>query len=458
MTAPWKSEVERPNGWFSRSLRSLTETYFSGRRPKGGVAGISEGALSLGGEHLTWEGTIDLRSPRRIPDAFAASLGGAEVQLNDILIVKDGATTGKTAFVSSLPERAFVNEHVFVVRPNEDALPKYLFYWLWSHQGFKQIMLDFRGTAQGGIGRTFVDKVSVPWVPVESQQKIVASIDAMFAEISDGEEDLRRAVQELATYRKALLKAAVTGELTSDWRTNSAELVRRGAETWPADLGKPGRVPEPSPAQESAKWSLPASWSWSQVGHAAFVTKLAGFEYTKHVKYAENGDLPVLKAENAGPDGFRETAYSRVHSDTVRMLTRSRLRGGEVLVVFVGAGTGNVAAVPHNEEFFLGPNIGMMRPAPWLNPRYLELFLRSPLGRALLLASMKAVAQPSLSMTTIRQTPLALPSRSEQDVIVARVDAAMAAADELPLQAQASKARALRQTILSAAFRGELAQ
>ena len=129
-------EGELPIGWQWRTLRSLTADYFSGKRPKGGVAGIDEGPLSLGGEHLRWNGTIDLTTPRRIPEPFADTMRGSELAPDDILIVKDGATTGKTAFVRNLPERAFVNEHVFVLRPSEEVLPRYLFYWLWSQPGF----------------------------------------------------------------------------------------------------------------------------------------------------------------------------------------------------------------------------------------------------------------------------------------------------------------------------------
>ena len=57
-----------------------------------------------------------------------------------------------------------------------------------------------------------------------------------------------------------------------------------------------------------------AAPQWLQIGTFAFVTKLAGFEYTKFVHYDELGDLPVLKAENAGPNGFHATEFSRVAS------------------------------------------------------------------------------------------------------------------------------------------------
>ena len=89
------------------------------------------------------------------------------------------------------------------------------------------------------------------------------------------------------------------------------------------------------------------------MGEFAFVTKLAGFEYTKYVRYADDGDLLVIKAENAGPNGYRVTDYSHVHASSVAKLTRSKLVGGELLMVFVGAGTGNVAIVPQEQRFFL---------------------------------------------------------------------------------------------------------
>ena len=178
------------------------------------------------------------------------------------------------------------------------------------------------------------------------------------------------------------------------------------------------------------------------------------------VRYDDDGDLRVIKAENAGLQGFKTTNYSRVKAETVAELERSRLHGGELLMVFVGAGTGNVAIVPDGEEFFLGPNIGMMRvETGFVMPRYVELFLRSPIGKSLATAAMKAVAQPSLSMGTIRQIPILLPPRAEQEEARDRLERALGAAQdcEADIRDNQTSASALRQSVLAAAFRGELA-
>ena len=51
----------------------------------------------------------------------------------------------------------------------------------------------------------------------------MARIDELFTEIADGEAALARARDDLDTWRRALLKAAVTGELTREWRETQSQ-------------------------------------------------------------------------------------------------------------------------------------------------------------------------------------------------------------------------------------------
>lgn len=329
--------------------------------------------------------------------------------------------------------------------------------------------------------------------PLPEQHRIVAKIEELFSELDAGTASLTRARAQLKTYRQALLKAAFEGKLTAPWRASNPDklespetLLSRirkerdarfaaALDDWQTALSewraggevgdrpsKPRRNPDPEPPtshQIDHMVALPDTWQWIQIADFAFVTKLAGFEYTKHVQYDPNGDLPVLKAENAGPLGFRQTEYSLVRSESVAMLKRSFLEGGELLMVFVGAGTGNVGIVPNDQQYFLGPNIGMIRiEATGLLPRYLELFLRSPLGSELKLSSVKAVAQPSLSMETIRQIPVAIPSPHEQSEIIEVLDSQLEHVDRVEDEIATALTRitALRQSILKKAFSGQL--
>lgn len=327
--------------------------------------------------------------------------------------------------------------------------------------------------------------------PLPIQRAIVAKIEELFSSLDSGIADLKKTQEQLKVYRQAVLKKAFEGELTKEWRVRQSSLPsaedlleqieegrnsfyqnqmtewKEGAKIW-MDSGKRGKKPAkprpltvpdpPNAGHNEKKWDIPKKWIWTQIGSICFVTKLAGFEYTDYVNYDQNGDLPVIKAENAGLNGFKITDFSKVKSESVKMLTRSQIFGGELLIVFVGAGTGQVAMVPLNQRYFLGPNIGMARPYFKLNSKYLELFLQSAYGKSLMMSAVKAVAQPSLSMGTIRQAPIAFPSILEQDEIVKEIGTRLSVCDNVAAEINKSleSSQALRQSILKKAFEGKL--
>ena len=154
----------------SKSLLTME----SGKRPAGGA--VDHGVPSLGGEHVNADGTIKLKPMKYVPDEFYRSIRKGLVKKDDILVVKDGATTGKVGYVGEdFPfHEAAINEHLFLLRANpEKALSKFLYYLLRSENGKAQILLDFRGAAQGGISKGFVDRVMVPNFSLDEQKRIV---------------------------------------------------------------------------------------------------------------------------------------------------------------------------------------------------------------------------------------------------------------------------------------------
>jgi type I restriction enzyme, S subunit len=325
---------------------------------------------------------------------------------------------------------------------------------------------------------------------VNEQRAIVSKIEELFSDLDKGVADIKKAQDQLKVYRQAVLKKAFEGELTKDWREQQTDLptadellvqIKIGRqdffdkqiEEWEFEVkkwkeeGENGKKPKkprpltipdaPNGGHEERKWNIPENWIWTQIGDLCFVTKLAGFEYTDYVTYVEDGDLPVLKAENAQRNGFKKTDFSKVHSESVKMLTRSQIFGGELLIVFVG-NVGNVAMVPYNQRYFLGPNVGMARPYFKLDSKYLELFLQSGVGRSLLMSAAKATSQPSLSMGTIRQAPVAFASLEEQHQIVQEIESRLSVCDKVEenITESLEKAKALRQSILKKAFEGNL--
>lgn len=102
----------------------------------------------------------------------------------------------------------------YFVRPRPGMNLRYAFHLL-TH--LRLCTLD-QSTAIPSLSRDNYSELIVPVADEALQQRLAARIDALFAEIDEGEAALAEARAGVETYRKALLKAAVTGELTADWR------------------------------------------------------------------------------------------------------------------------------------------------------------------------------------------------------------------------------------------------
>ncbi|MDE4063792.1 restriction endonuclease subunit S [Phaeobacter gallaeciensis] len=492
-----------PNGWTQTRIAELVETQENGKPFQQGWSPRCE---SRPAEENEWgvvkttaiqHGEFWAHENKALP-AKLAPRPQIEIRVGDVLMTCAGPRNrcGVACLVKSTRPRLMMSGKMYRFRPHPEVLdPLYLSLFIRLHDTQLKIDAMKTGINDSGLNLTHSRFSELPILvpPLNEQRRIVARIEAMFDEIDHGVANLKKAKATLGLYRQSLLKAAFEGRLTADWRAQNPDKLevpetllariqkerearyKAALDDWQKALadwragGENGKKPakprrEPIPdapmtEQRSRMKGIPPEWQWVQIGTFGFVTKLAGFEYTKHVTYREDGDLPVIKAENAGRSGFKVTDFSKVASSEVAMLTRSQLSGGELLMVFVGAGTGNVATVPSDRRYFLGPNIGMIRlETPDVLPAFVEHYLRSPLGTAMKLASVKAVAQPSLSMGAIRQIPVALPCPAEQAEITRILDERLSAADALEAEIDAglTRAEALRQSILKEAFSGKL--
>lgn len=152
----------------------------SGSRPKGGVRNGSLGIPSLGAEHLNNIGGFKFEKIKYIPEDFFKNQKKGLIGKEDILIVKDGATTGKVSFIdNNFPyEKASINEHLFKIALNINlVIPRYVFWYLFSNRGLKQILQDFRGATVGGISRNFTKNIKFLLPSIENQKRVVKILD-----------------------------------------------------------------------------------------------------------------------------------------------------------------------------------------------------------------------------------------------------------------------------------------
>jgi restriction endonuclease S subunit len=155
----------------------------SGARPKGGAFQVENGVFSLGGEHIGNNCEVGIGNPKYIPIEFHAAHERTATEMYDIILVKDGATTGKIGF---LEDPFFVgqniNEHVFLIRPNQRVLPAFLVYYLHSRAGQLQVKREITGATVTGLTRSAVSRFLIPVPPIKKQQSIAEQIASMRAQ------------------------------------------------------------------------------------------------------------------------------------------------------------------------------------------------------------------------------------------------------------------------------------
>jgi len=177
----WETEFketesgEIPREWEVKKLGDLLKSIESGNRPKGGVlAHTPDGILSIGGENINWDGSLELTECLRFDENFYKNLKKGRIEQGDILLVKDGATIGKLSYIKEVPEgKAMVNEHVFILKSNTfKTNSRFLYYFLFSEIGQQQIESSISGSAQGGINKSIKDTILIVFPPLPEQSRI----------------------------------------------------------------------------------------------------------------------------------------------------------------------------------------------------------------------------------------------------------------------------------------------
>lgn len=442
-------ENNLPEGWIEITLDQILQALESGSRPKGGVRGIVEGIPSIGGEHIDENGGFRFETIKFVPHNFFKQMNHGQIQTGDILIVKDGATTGKVALVrDDFPYNpTAVNEHVFICRPMEGVHSPFLFYFLFSKEGQDRILENFRGSAQGGINQSFAPGTIVPLAPLAEQKRIVEKVEDLLERIKATKDRLTKVSTILRRFHQVLLAAACSGRLTEGWRNQNpsresgkyllqAILDERkfSAKKDRTEFNKfAGFDVEESP-------DLPDSWVWTNVGQ---ITK--NFDGQRIPVKADDRTNRRGPYHYYGASGIIDTIddylfngeFLLIAEDGANLLSRS------TPIAFCASG-----------KFWVNNHAHVVQMHGGIPLQYLEVYLNGIDLQHCVTGS----AQPKLTQVAMNRIPVPLPPLTEQKEIVRLVEAMFKLADTVEKRVAAAIARAekLTQAILAKAFSGEL--
>lgn len=172
-----------------------------------------------------------------------------------------------------------------------------------------------------------------------------------------------------------------------------------------------------SERKESIIGEIPEKWKCLYIGDIADVTKLAGYEYTKHITYVEDGDVIALRALNVREGKLDLSDTKKIFKSVSDSLPRSKLYKNDILFTYVGANIGQFALIPESGKFHLAPNICRIRCGDDCDPYFIFSYFRTDFFRDGLDGFSHGSSQPTLPMKNIRKIPVPVPPLPEQRAI-----------------------------------------
>lgn len=342
-------------------------------------------------------------------------------------------------------------------------------YFLTTHDAKENIDRMKTGINDSGLNLTHdrFSELEVPVAPLNEQRRIVEKIETLFAQLDQGEAALREVQKLLARYRQSVLKAAVTGELTADWRAqrngqleHGRDLLARILQTRRQQWQGRGKYKEPVAPDTTDLPELPQGWVWASLDALVMDGPTNGLS----PKESSSGGIPSFKltATTSGKFVIDETTIKYVNAE-VDAESKYWLRSGDVLIQRGNTieYVGTAAIFPGPDKSYIYPDL-MMRlrfddpliaqwVVTWTNFEFAKKHFRR-------LATGTAGNMPKINGSTLKCLPVPVPSLSEIQRIVEEISSTLEQSDRClqSIQSELTRAAALRQSILKDAFSGKL--
>jgi len=380
-------------------------------------------------------------------------------------------------------EKALVNQRVCKIVVDEELYNKYFMYH--AMYGYLKLINDNTSsvTVKHLSSKTISD-IPLPLPPANEQTRIVSKIEELFTDLDKGEESLRRAQALLKKYRQSVLKAAVTGELTREWREKNKDRLESGEallkrilkarrEAWekaelakmkakgkkPKDDSWKARYVEPAGADTMGLPELPEGWAWATLDMLAFVKGGVTVDQKKMLK--DSQEVPYLRVANVQDCDIDLTVVKsiKVSRETVEEL---RLIPGDILLNEggdldkLGRGwvwSGQIPVCIHQNHVFRA------RPVAKCINSYFVSYYTSVMSKSFFMEMGKQTTNlASISLTKIKSLPIPVSGEQEVLVIIEKIKNLLQslAVVRREVERRSTGVQNLRQSILERAFTGKL--
>jgi type I restriction enzyme S subunit len=363
----------------------------------------------------------------------------------------------------------------------QGLVPDFVYYYLLSA---KPIAIGLAsGTTFLEISAKKAALIPIPVPPTAEQVRIADALDELFSDLDAAMAALERVRDKLSLYRVSVLKAAVEGTLTAEWRAEhpdvepASELLerilsarrRRWEENQLARFRAKGQTPpknwkakyvEPAAPDTRNLPALPDGWCWVSMDQLAWS---AGYGTSEKCREINTG-LPVVRIPNVIAGALDLTDLKFATSEYPESI-EDLLDVGDLLVVRTNGsrsliGRGALIGEKPERPLAFASYLIRLRLIPvasvldWVSLAWQTSLVRQWIEQR----AATSAGQFNISLGTLRPLLIPLPPAAEQEEAVDAADDQLSVIDHLEadLQAKLESAQALRQAILRHAFAGRL--
>jgi type I restriction enzyme S subunit len=365
---------------------------------------------------------------------------------------------------------------------NEGIYAPLVQYFFNTNDYWRQIEGGKRGIGQPNVNASVLADISLSLPPLPEQHRIVEKIEELFSDLDAGVSALQRAKANLKRYRASVLKSAVEGRLTEEWRKEHPQtedgqmlldrILRERREKWEKDqLHKfkekskeppkdwQSKYEEPSAPDTSELPELPEGWVWATVEQLLVYLRNGYFQ--SPTKATEG--IPLLRINAVRPMSvdLNEVRFlDKVEGDVDDFFVRdgdllfTRYNGSVDLLGVAGMVRGCTRDTLHPDKLI---RVVLALGSPL--PEFVEISANVGASRKHISGRARTTAgQTGISGSDIREMPIPLPPLAEQEQIVALVEERLSQIDsaEKTIDSELIRSKRLRQSILKRAFEGKL--
>lgn len=466
-----------PSGWSAATLEDVA-TWSSGGTPSRSNPAYYTGTIP-------WFKTGEL-GPRVLMDSeeyiSEEALNASSAKIfprGSVALAMYGATIGKT---SILGVDATTNQACAVGIP-EALSAEFLYYFLISQE--KAFIDAGKGGAQPNISQGIVKAWPLILPPLAEQARIVAKLEELLSDLDAGVAELKAAQKKLAQYRQALLKAAVEGALTAEWRTHNPpretgaqlldRILRERRQRWEqkqlAKFKEQGKTPPkgwqvkyPEPVQPDTTDlpGLPEGWVWATVDQCSLdETAITDGPFGSNLKSSHYQDAGprVIRLQNIG-DGVFVDAYAHISNAHYEQLIKHSVETNDLVVAMLGEVLPRSCIIPEGVyPAIVKADCARVRlNHDVIKPSLMNALLNSKPTRDRVAGLVKGIGRPRINLGHIRAIPVPICSQNEQQAIELALAEAVHAMNEqsTAIELSLKQSTAQRKNILKAAFSGQL--